>query len=129
MTAKHMAELLSGRQYRNELTPEEELIAKQNGLVIVFGYSDDNIEFCGAISDERGCFSCGEDISVYVNQNGVYDEPGNNTAKIQIHWCSPKTNASWSYTTDIPHQTFNIYEGDELFCIGLVFNFYDLPEK
>ena len=41
-------------------------------------------------------------------------------------WCDPESGASWSYKTDIPHETFNIYEDGELFCIGIVFSIDDL---
>ena len=41
MTAKELAELLNGREYGNEITSDEEKLAKESGLVVVFGYSDD----------------------------------------------------------------------------------------
>ena len=33
---------------------------------------------------------------------------------------------SWTFETDIPHETFNIYENGELFCVGIVFRMEDL---
>ena len=44
MTAKQLAERLDGREYLSEITPEEEREAEANGLVAVYGYSDDNVE-------------------------------------------------------------------------------------
>ncbi len=35
-------------------------------------------------------------------------------------------NPCWTYETDIPHETFEIYEDGELFCIGIVFSTKDL---
>lgn len=49
MIAKEFADLLSGRDYMNEITRGEEEQAKAAGLVVVFGYSDDNMELRGAI--------------------------------------------------------------------------------
>lgn len=57
MDAKRMAEILDGRTYRElDVTPEQEEVAKAEGLVIITGYSDDNIEMRGAISDEVGAY-------------------------------------------------------------------------
>ena len=55
MDIKEFANKLNGRTYLNEITKEEEKIAKELGYVIVFGYSDDNTEFKGAIDDEIDC--------------------------------------------------------------------------
>lgn len=38
-------------------------------------------------------------------------------------------NPCWSFETEIPHETFRIYEDgedNELFCVGIVFSIYDL---
>lgn len=43
----------------NELTRDEEELARENNLVVVFGYSDDCAEFRGAIADEVDCFDGG----------------------------------------------------------------------
>lgn len=68
MTPKELAERLNGREYGSEITLEEMHIAKEFGLVVVFGASDDLMEFRGAIDDEGGCFGGG---TVYFDQNGV----------------------------------------------------------
>ena len=52
---REFANRLSGREYMSEISAEEEREAREKGLVIVFGYSDDCIEFRGAIDDELGC--------------------------------------------------------------------------
>lgn len=56
MTAKELAEMLSGRKYGMEITSEEARAAKDAGLVVVYGYSDDNVEFRGAIDEEVGAY-------------------------------------------------------------------------
>lgn len=47
MTAKELAEMLFGRKYGMEITSEEARATKDAGLVVVYGYSDDNVEFRG----------------------------------------------------------------------------------
>jgi hypothetical protein len=44
-----LADILDGREYGEEMTHEELELSKANGLVIVFGCSDDLMEFKGAI--------------------------------------------------------------------------------
>lgn len=70
MTPQEFAALLNGREYGEEITREEEALAKAHGLVVVFGYS-------------------------------------------------------WIYQTDIPHATFEIVEGDDPYCRGIVFALAD----
>ena len=54
MNTKELAALLNGREYGSEISKAEEAQAKADGLVVVFGYSDDNVELRGAIHDEIG---------------------------------------------------------------------------
>src|SRR5438876_9739640 len=56
MTREELAEKLNGREYGADISDAEEQLAKDAGLVVVFGYSDDNVEFRGAIHDEHGCY-------------------------------------------------------------------------
>lgn len=123
MTAKEMASALNGAQYGNEVTRAENQIAKENGLVIVYGYSDDNTEFCGAIEDEVGCYDGG---TIFLTKGGIVPEGTPGAKSIEAMWCCPGTGASWSFKTDIPHETFNVYEDGDLFCIGIVFALTDL---
>lgn len=108
MTLKEFASLLDGREYGCEMTPHEEEVAKELGFVVVFGYSDDNAELRGAIDDEIGCY----DGDVLEHE----DLPG----RIFAHWCPSKMDCSWAYETDIPHESFRIYEDGELYCVGIV---------
>ena len=56
MTAKELAEILSGREVGNEIGGPVAQWAKDASLVVVYGYSDDNVEFSGAIDDEVGAY-------------------------------------------------------------------------
>jgi hypothetical protein len=106
MTIYEFAEGLNGRQYGKELYPFEEQRAKALGFVVVFGYSDDNTEFRGAYDEEVGCFDGGR----------VYED---GEKYIDAVWCEGEY--SWTYRTNIPHATFDIYEGSETYCRGIVF--------
>ena len=126
MTAKELAERLNGRQYGDEIIRAEAQLAKESGLVVVYGYSDDNMEFEGAIHDEFPCYDGG---TAYIGKEketySLKDCQTDGARAIHALWCAPGMPA-WSYETDIPHETFNIYEDDELFCIGIVFSLEDL---
>ena len=105
---------LTGKVYRlDELRPTEEEIAKDNGFVVVFGYSDDGAEFRGAIEDEIGCYNGGR---VY-EENGFY---------IDAVW--GRAYIPWTYDTNIPHESFSVWddEDDFLYCQAIVFDISDV---
>ena len=127
MILSEFVKLLDGRQYRKEITREEELEAKKSGIVIVFGASDDLMEFRGAISGEIGAFN---GTRAYLDERGLmqnvcdddcpYFRKSLDKAKtIDAVW--NKDGFSWTYQTTIPHQTFIIKEGDDTYCRGIVF--------
>lgn len=135
MTCKELVSQLDGNQYGKEITKEQEALAAEKGLVVVFGYSDDTVELCGAIDDEVGAY---EGTTFYVNRDGVLSEPDcgcdeckyfeaakRDAAEIKAVW-HDSGEPCWTYETTVPHETFHIYEGEELFCIGIVFSLYDL---
>lgn len=136
MTKEEFAALLNGREYGNEITSDEYTQAKALGLVVLFGYSDDNMEFRGAINDEIGCF---DGRTVLIDKDGLLpsresidddDElekffPRRRAAKeIEAIW--DKDGYSWTYKTDIPHAIFDIIEDGEKYCRGIVFAMVDL---
>lgn len=133
MTKEEFAILLNGREYGEEISSDEERVAKANGLVVVFGYSDDNVEFRGAINDEVGAF---QGTTVNIDAKGVIPECDCQcecrkcqseypTARlIEAKWSSG--DYAWFIDTSIPHASFEILEGEEKFCRGIVFNISDL---
>lgn len=150
MKSKELAELLNGKT-ENEIIEIVEKLSKDNDLVIVYGSSDDIMEFVGAINDEgicydggevlftkKGCLQnqdeCQEAIST-LKENG-YNVDGLHiqSNKINALWCDDKIqslggvyrNVSWAYETEIPHRTFNLMEDGEVYCIGIVFSINDL---
>ena len=141
MTKEELAKLLDGREYRCEITKQEEAKAKAAGLVVVFGGSDDLMEFRGAIDDEVGACDGGE---AFVDAKGLLplrESIDNDTElkdffarepvarKIEALWCK-EGEYSWTYKTEIPHATFDIgdtYDGETTpYCRGIVFALDDL---
>lgn len=131
-----MATMLNGREMGDEITKLEEEVAKASGLVVLFGYSDDNAEFRGAIRDEFSCFDGG---TMFVSKEGVFPEEDyhrctcdhcgykafeKSCKKIEAKWC--EGDYSWTYMTDIPHATFEIMEDGDKFCRGIVFELKDV---
>lgn len=78
----------------------------------------------------NGCFFC--------TKTGVLQEPDcgqencpyyatarDATKSVQAVWHN-NGGPCWTFETDIPHETFNIYEDGELFCVGIVLSVEDL---
>ena len=124
MELKEFATMLNNREYDYpQFTKEELRIAEENGFVIVCGASDDLMEFYGAIRSEGDCFDGG---TVWFNKDGVIDAPTTTGDKsIEALWCK-EDDVTWTYKTDIPHETFMIYDQDEKYCRGIVFSIADL---
>jgi len=130
MTKEEFAKMLDGRKYGMEIFPMESRMAKENGLVVVFGVSDDMMEFEGAILNEVSCYEGG---TAYLDRYGLWTSLCEHEdcpyAKLDREKCEHTIMAvwddvgepSWSYETNIPHATFNIYCDGELYCVGIVF--------
>lgn len=137
-TIHDLAALLNGRQYRDETTPDIENIAANNNWLIVFGASDDLMEWRGAINDETGAgSSCYEEKFILRCKKGKWEfidfSEFDEIDSSLLDWIKPVPNllitpvwsvgesgASWEYITNLPSAPFNIFEDDELYCVGLV---------
>ncbi len=140
MTVKELARLLDGRRYGYVITNDEQAVAKAANLVIAYGYSDDLLEFEGAICDEVGAYEGG---TAYVkngfliaaphcgdesNQCKLYQEFLSTAHKITAVWRGG-AGPCWTIQTDIPHETFKIYEDREVVSVGIVFRAEDTVDK
>jgi hypothetical protein len=133
MNKKELAEHLNGREYGEEIARFESKVAEESGLVVVYGASDDLTEFEGAIYDEVGCYDGG---TIYLDSNGILDidcdNPDCPLLKRHLKQCKTiesiwdKDGYSWTYKTDIPHETFEIMEDGEKYCRGIVFDITEL---
>ena len=108
MTIQEFATMLDGRQYLEEISPAEIVKAKELGYIVVCGQSDDLCEIYGAFREEYDCF------------NGGVIEDERLPKPITAVWCDKDRGCAWSYKTDMPYAEFNIFEDDELYCVGIV---------
>ena len=134
ITKEQLAARIDGRMIGNETTKDDERDAEAAGLVIVFGASDDTIEFFGALDDELG--APGEipitTAGLLLNRCDDEDCPyftalANAAPKIEALWGEPDQ-PTWTYRVPFPHATFDIMDDDDLgvYCRGFVFALADV---
>lgn len=145
MTPRALAEALTGIEYsevvRDLYSSDFMKLAKAHGLVVAYGFSDDLLEFHGAIYDDFSCYLGG---TVLIDSDGLL--PPFEAAREDEDACrsyferKPKARAieavwgdadgyAWTIKTDIPHETFAILEDGEGFSRGIVFALADLEPK
>ena len=109
MDIKDFAHKINGFEYpANQLDALSDE-AKENGFLIIYGMSDDLVEVRGLFIDE---------IDAY---NGVKTKVGTCGVTVNAIWRpKDKPNTSWEIKVDCPHETFNIMEDGDIFCIGVV---------
>ena len=127
MTKEELAELLNGRQYREEITSDEEKIAYENGLIVIFGASDDLTIFKGIIDTEVDCyegchFKFNKELIVKVG-----DKHKGHRRSVEAVWATTMPDCSWMYKTKIPHSDFHIYDEGELYCVGIIIDVSEIP--
>jgi len=143
---QELAQKLNGRECGNEITDEECKQAKECGLIVVFGSSDDLCELRGAFHEELDSY---KGTTVY-SERGKFKKPVDErdleecphcgevcphcsmTTEgkfwIKQEWCPIDHGGSWHFTTNIPNVAeFRIYEEDgEYYGNGLVISVEDL---
>lgn len=140
LTKEQLAAKLTGIEYPPDrhITKETKAAAKAAGLLIVYGLSDDLMEFDGAFTDEVGA---SDGTVAYIDAVGVLDrgqiDDGDDeeiadfvnrkraARKIEALW-DPGDGYSWKFQTDIPHATFEIVEDGGPYCRGIVIDLADL---
>ena len=135
MEPLQLCDMINGREYASEVTKEVEALAAENGLVIVFGASDDLMEIRGALKDEICC--CNGGTTYFFDGDFLQNEcpEGDdcpyfakiikNAKTVEALWCE-RGEWAWAYQTDIPHETFKIMDGGEKYCLGIVFKLSDI---
>lgn len=132
---REIASLLDGMEYGSVLRGHIRCRAADAGIVIVFGASDDLIELDGAIFSEADAWGGG---SIMVDRDGLVSRDDDDTDEeiaeyvvrskragtITANW-DPGDGYSWTYTTSIPHETFEVMEDGEAYCRGIVFRLAD----
>ena len=137
MTKEELASALNGRQYTSEISDREEQMAKESGLLVLFGASDDLCELRGAINDELSAYNgctlligpdgnllqeIDRDDEEVLKRHGLFvalAERRKSAIKIDCKWCATKE-YSWTFETESPHAAFDVLEDDDKFCRGIV---------
>ena len=118
MNKQQFAEQLNGREYPFALTEAERAEAKASRLLVIYGASDDLMEFDGAWREEADVYN-GDDV--YFNAQGDFlDGSG---LLVTAVWCEEMPDGrdpSWHYRTKLPHTQFEIMEDGQLYCVGIV---------
>lgn len=136
--AKKLAAQLNGSEYPLRISNELAEQAKAAGLVIVYGASDDLMEFRGAIYDELYVNDGGtalvdaegllpdnaDDLETDEERARYYYRKGK-AKTIEALWAK-EGDYSWTYRTAIPHETFEVVEDGGPYCRGIVFALADL---
>jgi hypothetical protein len=142
MNAKELAEKLTGMESPVRIPKELVAEAKANGLVIVYGASDDLMEFEGAINDEVGVYDGGvafidskgltpdfNELCEEKNFDGLQDyfSRFDERKEIEALWCK-EGNYSFTFKTDIPHATWEVVEDGQPYCRGIVFSLASIEQ-
>lgn len=146
MTKEELAQTLTNLPYPLQVPPHLLTLARETGLVIVYGESDDRLKLAGAIEqDINALFG----TTIFFDQDGLlvneceadeqcpyYIHVTEKAVALDAHWWSELTadtgylglkgKVSWTYSTTIPHATFDIMSGDDVYCRGLVFALADI---
>lgn len=145
MTKETLAAQLNGREYLQEITPTEALEAKASKLLVIFGASDDLIELRGASDDEAGAWDGREllirrdgemlpdlereDITILEKHSALarVQELRAQAVKITAKW--DEGGYSWLLETTFQHAAFDIMEGAEKYCRGLVIDLKEIASQ
>jgi hypothetical protein len=127
------AKEFNGREYPVRLTDELKRELASLELVVVMGGSDDIMSFAGAIHDEVDCYDGG---TAFLDKCGLLErkcefgdcphEESVREKSVTIEAIWGADGYSWTYKTAIPHDTFEIMDGDDKYCRGIVFSMSDL---
>lgn len=131
MNVRELRELLHGREYGREISFAEIDKANASGLVVMFGQDCD-----GGVVEVEGAVRWSLDPDAY--EFLTFDEKGllENHCDLKCpnfrlaHAAAPKirvvSRKPWRFETKIPHEEFQIFHNDELFCVGIVFALADV---
>lgn len=134
------ATILNGREYGNEMSIDEEFIARDNELLVCFCSSDDLLIFKGIFNDETGSTAyimsdiktggiklAEDDATQRLEEIREFTGFRLNLQRIKMvrQWYIDGTEGFCIKTT-LPHATFDIMEDGELYCRGIVIEKADI---
>jgi len=142
MTKETFASMIDCRDRRTGIAKDEELLAKNEGFIVVYGESDDLMEFRGVIDDEIGAYN-GTTAIILKTNNGYkvlsessieeINEPLRDydldlISGLEIE--SKFDDDGYTWTMNVAHGMpvayFDILEDGEKFCKGIVISVDDV---
>lgn len=136
---KKWATILNNREYREELSHEEEREMGKEGVVCIFGASDDLCELRGAFSDEIDCYGGGK--FCYVSEadrfveNTYYERNPDELIQVDLdnrfylEISSDKGYWTYGLPDEVEFEEFRVMEDEELYAIGKLILVKDLKKK
>ena len=137
--SKEFAMLINGRECGDETTLGENMLARDNGLIVVYGCSDDMMLVDGYIDDVIGVWEGGTvgigthdvdcEFGFFVGNEDDYpirNVNGDTHVRDCIVAVYSTTGVAWEYRTNIPHETFDVMDGGTLYCKGIVIDIRDI---
>lgn len=130
-TAYHfLNDVERGREYLGEVKD----FAEENGMVIIFGYSDDVMVVRGAINETFGAF---KGTTVYFAPDGRVltadenEEDRSETKTLPFVKAVKGTmvdgeDVMWNFETSLPCKRFHVMDDGELFCVGIVISLFHI---
>lgn len=142
MEKEELALKLNGVEYRNELSDDLHHAAKECGLIVIYGGSDDLLYLGGVGNDEIGCYNGGdlvickdgdaEMVEYLIDLEGEdnerllkLDQSKSAGNIVEAQWCEVD-GYSWTYKTKLPHARFDVIEDGDKYCRGIVIDIKDL---
>lgn len=138
MNKEEFAERITLRQRCEELTEEDVELAHESGLVVIYGGSEDLVMLEGAIDDELDGPLVFDISALGILQPWEEDEPQTPEDAagwleqkrlckcIEAKWSDAPSEYCWTFETEIPHATFEIIDGEDGYCLGIVIDMKDL---
>lgn len=141
MTKDQLAILLDGNEPVDEMTREQERIAAENNLLVLFCRANDMLEMRGAIHGEEDAAGGGDFALILEGEQfsdddsdaiqraesnmvmRISDEYDNedNPRLIRVEWCrEDETPLDWSISSNLSRAWFTIGDDDGPFCEALV---------
>lgn len=143
---KQIQELCNGIEYSRHIPKEAEQLAKENGIVVIVGGSDDLMYCYGSscyLTDEveHGVGWDGEDLTIYEHDPSLQSEAyqlglkiwweGECNEEIKENYSVERSGAfSYSVNPEIEHLEFRVCENEndfsDIYCTGIAIK---LPEN
>lgn len=132
MNKEGLAQLLNKRECLSKITSDEAAKAKEAGLVVVLVGQDETVIIEGAMDGKVDC--CYDYIYLDVENKKATTLgeaiSGNSLlidTKRMIGITEPM--GGWEFETNIPHETFIVYDDIIPFCTGIVFSLGDVGKS